>query len=764
MPVPRLVRTGPTGLRKRLLFLVLASVLPFLLLIGMVARRQFLEQKPLAAERALARAQRLADQFDDRFSSIESVMRAVSLSLGARPADKPGNDRIMQGLRGTFGPGFASWRLFDPSGRLLGTSIQNDRDAPRAEYMRSLWAGRYSGQNAFVSEPMNTPSAGYIVHMILPMRDARGDSAFIAAQLRLQSLQPLIDARGLPEGSAIVIINERGIVVGRSPDPQRWVGRDLSSYSFFRSSLGKWTDTREDWAADSVERVLAVAHLRNAPWLAWAGIPMSAVYAQTRADFTRAVGWGTLALGLALVLAMWQASRIIAPLAQLSADAATLGTGNLSHRSGVLGTDEFGALAATINEMATTLEQQGTVLRENEERYRGLFDINPLPMLVLNPETLAFLAVNRAAIEVYGHSEPKFLAMKVSDVHPAEDEPALMTHLAQSQGKTQRYLTRHRRKDGTVFHVEIDSAGITFAGRPARLVVVHDVSERIRAEKALRDAEMQLRQSQRLEAVGQLTGGIAHDFNNVLTAIGSYSYFLYESLDPSDARRLDIQEIRKAADRAAGLTKQLLAFSRSQILQPRVLDINAALVELEALLRRLLSADLELVFALAPDAGRVRVDPGQLAQVMINLAVNSRDAMPDGGVLTISTRNETVSQSRASGPLPQAVAPGEYVVIEVVDTGTGMDRETLSRIFEPFFTTKGPAEGTGLGLSTVHGIVHQSGGHVSAASQPGIGTTFTILFPRVDQPVEPEEPRPVRAVPGNRNEIVLVVEDEEAVR
>ncbi|MEX1113427.1 MAG: ATP-binding protein, partial [Patescibacteria group bacterium] len=556
----------------------------------------------------------------------------------------------------------------------------------------------------------------------------------------------------------IAVLSDSDKVLGRVPDPERWVGRNLSWFAPNRDSRGQQSGARVATTPDGVERMMAFARTRNASWHVWTGIPMTAVFAHARFEFLRAVGYGALALVLALMLAMWQASRIIDPLTRLSEDAAKLGTGDLSHRSDVAGPDELGVLAQTINQMAATLEHQGTVLRESEERYRGLFDTNPLPMWVLDPNTLEFLAVNRAALEAYGYSEEEFLAMKASDIRPPEDVAQLLKHIAKSDGRSHRYLTRHRRKDGTVFPVELDSGSFTVFGRLARLVVVHDVSDRIKAEAALRDAESQLRQSQRLEAVGQLTGGIAHDFNNVLTAIGSYSDFLYESLDPGDARRLDIQEIRKAADRAAGLTKQLLAFSRSQILQPRVLDVNESLAELELLLGRVLTADLDLVFALDPEAGRVRADPGQLAQVIINLAVNARDAMPDGGVLTISSRNERVAEDGAD------VKPGDYVVIDVSDTGTGMDAQTVQRIFEPFFTTKGPGKGTGLGLSTVYGIVHQSGGYISAESAVGRGTTFTIRLPRVDQPVEPERPKPESAVAGQRSEIVLVVEDEESVR
>jgi two-component system, cell cycle sensor histidine kinase and response regulator CckA len=763
MPVPRLALPIPTGLRKRLLFLVLASVLPFVLLIGIVARRNLLDQKPLAAERALARAQRIADQLDDRLSSIESVMRTAAITLGARRADAAQNDRVLQELAITFGSGFASWRLFDGQGDMIGSSAP-DAGAPRREYMVSLWSGRPPGGHALVTEPVNTSWAGQIVHMILPMTAARGDSAFLVAQIRLQSLHPLIHARGLPEGTSIAVLSDSGMVLGRVPNPEQWVGRNMSGFRPFPNSRALWTGTSEATSPDGVRRMMAFAHTRNAPWLVWAGIPMSAVFAQARLDFSRAIGYGALALTLALLLAMRQASRIVDPITRLSDDAARLGTGDLAHRSGVLATDELEVLARTINEMAATLEHQGAVLRESEERYRGLFDINPLPMWVLDPESLEFLAVNGAAVETYGYSEKEFLAMRSSDIRPADDVPNLIAHLAEAGERSRRYVTRQKRKDGTLFPVEIDSGAIVFAGRPARLVVAHDVTDRLHAESALRDAESQLRQSQRLEAIGQLTGGIAHDFNNVLTAIGSYSDFLYDSLEPGDARRLDIQEIRKAAERAAGLTKQLLAFSRSQILQPRVLNINTALSELELLLARLLTADVKLIFSLDPEAGNVRADPGQLAQVVMNLAVNARDAMPDGGQLTISSRNEHVPEPADDAVDAIAVKPGEYVVIEVADTGIGMDSDTQQRIFEPFFTTKGPGKGTGLGLSTVYGIVQQSGGYVFCDSEPGRGTTFTIRLPRVHQPVDPDTVKPERAVAGRRSEVVLIVEDEESVR
>src|SRR2546425_735978 len=294
------------------------------------------------------------------------------------------------------------------------------------------------------------------------------------------------------------------------------------------------------------------------------------------------------------------------------------------------------------------------------------------------------------------------------------------------------------------------------AGRPVEVFGSWvDITER----KAL---EMQLLQAQKMEAVGQLAGGVAHDFNNVLTAIGGYAELLRDDLPGEDTRRHDVEEILRATERAATLTRQLLAFSRRQVLAPRVLDLNGVVAGIDNMLRRLIGADVALKTALAPDLGAVRADPGQLEQVIMNLIVNARDAMPRGGKLTIETANAELDQSYALEH--RAVAPGPYVMLAVSDTGVGMDAATQARVFEPFFTTKEKGKGTGLGLATVYGIVKQSGGNIWLYSEPGRGTTFKIYLPRVDQAPEQLAAAPaVRETPRG-TETVLLVEDDDAVR
>jgi len=293
------------------------------------------------------------------------------------------------------------------------------------------------------------------------------------------------------------------------------------------------------------------------------------------------------------------------------------------------------------------------------------------------------------------------------------------------------------------------------SGAPMRAAgLALDVTERIEVEE-------RHRQSQKMEAIGQLAGGIAHDFNNLLTAIHGYSEMLAEALEPGSPHLNDVREIRRAADRATALTRQLLAFSRNQILEPRILDLRESLHSMESMLSRLIGEAIEVVVRTPRDVGHVKADPGQIEQVILNLALNARDAMPNGGTLIVELANAELDETYARRH--GGAAPGRYVRLSVSDTGTGMDAATVARIFDPFFTTKAQGRGTGLGLSTVYGIVKQSGGNIWVYSEPGRGTTFKVYLPRVD---EPADVMPSESAEGDHTgaETVLVVEDELAVR
>ena len=410
----------------------------------------------------------------------------------------------------------------------------------------------------------------------------------------------------------------------------------------------------------------------------------------------------------------------------------------------------------------TALKQAERKLETSEEQYRLLFDRNPQPMWVYAEETRRFLAVNDAAVAHYGFSRDEFLAMTLRDIRPPEQVKAL-DEFAEARRKASPgaafrsdRVWKHHKKDGTLIDVKVAASPIPFAGGDAWLVLASDVTE----EKRL---EAQLRQSQKMESVGRLAGGVAHDFNNLLGVITGYGELLQREIGPGHPAFGRVAEIRKAAERAAGLTRQLLAFSRKQVLEPKVLDLNVVVSETEKMLRRLIGEDVQLITVFEEGLGSVKADPGQIEQVIVNLAVNARDAMPEGGKLIIETANVDLDEGYTR-TRPEAVT-GRHVMIAVSDTGQGMDPETLAHLFEPFFTTKEPGKGTGLGLATVHGIVRQSGGHVSAYSEKGRGTTFKIYLPRHD-----EEQRPAHliaetaAAAPSGTETILLVEDEPSLR
>ena len=287
-------------------------------------------------------------------------------------------------------------------------------------------------------------------------------------------------------------------------------------------------------------------------------------------------------------------------------------------------------------------------------------------------------------------------------------------------------------------------------------------TERKQAEETLQKTSEQLRQSQKMEAVGQLAGGIAHDFNNILMVINGYSDLALKAIPPNSPLRDSLEQVRQAGERATTLTRQLLAFSRRQVLQLKVLDLNAVVTNLEKMLQRLIGEDVRFETRLSQRLGRVKADPGQIEQVVMNLVVNARDAMPQGGRLMIETADVELDESYARGHA--VVQPGPYVLLAVSDTGCGMDKETQARVFEPFFTTKGKDKGTGLGLATAYGIVKQSGGYIWVYSEPGQGATFKIYLPRVEKEAEPLEPHVGPPALRKGSETILLVEDDEKVR
>ncbi len=382
------------------------------------------------------------------------------------------------------------------------------------------------------------------------------------------------------------------------------------------------------------------------------------------------------------------------------------------------------------------------------DRYRQIYEAVALPVLMLDAESWRIVSANEAALRQYGYTREEFLGLSVLDVRPPEGrDDARRVLSGMPHGFWKASAVRHQRKDGSIFNADVWSRDTVVGGRAVRVCTISDVTERVTLQH-------ELQQAQKMEAVGQLAGGIAHEFNNLLTTIIASAELLAEEAQ-SDRSPADLGEIRRAAERGASLTRALLAFSRRQVLRAEVTTLSDVVRNVEPLLRPLTSDGIELKTDLIGDAWPVRVDPGQIQHVILNLAENAQDAMPSGGTLTLSTHNTSLAEEESGKG--RVIPAGEYAELRVRDSGIGMDDITRSRIFEPFFTTKPSPEGTGLGLSTAYGIVRQMGGFVTVDSLPGHGTSFHILLP----PVGHQAPHDAAAV---ARRTVLVVEDEDAVR
>ena len=437
-------------------------------------------------------------------------------------------------------------------------------------------------------------------------------------------------------------------------------------------------------------------------------------------------------------------------------ESAALGGG--AHDFLVKGATQPAGLRRSLRFAVERQRRENRLLVENQERLAAIFDASPEAIALESNEHLIY--VNPAFARLYGYDSPdEIVSLHVSaTIAPEEVERVTEMDRARLLGvpMPSTYEFTGLRRDGSRVELAVSVSSAVVGGRSYLLSIERDIAR-------LRLLEAQLLQAQRMESVGRLAGGIAHDFNNLLTAISGFGQLTLEALPADDPLRGNLDEIRNAGERAASLTRQLLAFSRQQVLKPKVIDLNEVVMETLGILRRVIGEDIAIETQFAADLGRVRADPGQIGQVLLNLAVNARDAMSGGGRLTLRTENRHLTGQEGAGQYE--VLPGDYVACEMIDTGSGIPPEVLSHVFDPFFTTKEVGKGTGLGLSTVYGIVKQSGGYIWARSDAGSGTSFLICFPRVEEAADAPAPIPQTAAPILRGEeTILLVEDEPAVR
>ncbi|MDB4917756.1 MAG: putative two-component hybrid sensor and regulator [Gemmatimonadetes bacterium] len=748
-----------------LLALVVATALPPVLFSLFQVRSADKKARENAEETALQLARRIATRVDDHVSVVDALLVTLTrvVTIDSNRANL--NHALLASVSKDLGSRFLSLSVADRTGHVIGLSTSAQPLGPLTMADRKYFREAMASHGIGVGEPVVGRVFGQ--RSLSIGRAVLGVSGepigVVSASTRLEQLRPLLIPVNLPAEAVVTLVNDDGVVLARTEDAEHWVGRSVRSLPSLRPVFEINEGVREIKGEDGKIRLSGFATASRVPWRVLVGIPRDDALQAVWLLENEALALGAISLLVSLGLAWLIARRIADPIVALTADVNAYAAGDLSHRTTVQAGGEPGQLAVTFNRMAATLERRRDELAETEQRYRILFDTLPLPMWVYDHATLRFLQVNQAAVDRYGWTREEFLDMTVAEIRPPDEAVRLGNVIRQR--KRERVVGmpwRHRTRAGEIIDVEVTSDDLLDGTARARLVAVVDVTDRNRTDAALRASQEQLRQSQKMEAVGSLAGGIAHDFNNLLTAILGYCDLALESVPFDSPVGEDVQEIRRAAKRASELTHQLLAFSRRQVLNPRVFALNTAVEETEKILRRLISESIMLEMVLMEESPSVRADPAQVEQVLMNLAVNARDAMPHGGRLVLATGESlfTRSQAVAGGTIP----PGRYATLSVMDSGTGITPEVREHLFEPFFTTKERGHGTGLGLATVYGIAQQSGGGVDLQSIPGEGSTFTVYFPLASRRELAISAQRTTAETAKGEGTILLAEDDDAVR
>jgi PAS domain S-box-containing protein len=579
----------------------------------------------------------------------------------------------------------------------------------------------------------------------------------VVAFLDLEALGPGLAARfGGPSQLEFVVTSpDTHVALTRSIDAARWSGADLTATSFARTS------TQVDHAdLDGTPRIYGHAEVDGVGWRVFAGADRSAALADAH-GLSQRILLLTIGRFLAFLVIAWVIARLIArPIRRLSEEVRSATSWKGPASVAVDGPAEVARLAEDVN----TLIAAGERALVATARLAAIVESSDDAII---GESLdgTITSWNSGAERMYGYAADEIVGRNVAVLAPADRAEEVGTALASvARGEhVEPYETQRLHKDGRTIDVSLTISPIRdgMGAVVGASATARDITERNRSEAERRSLEERLNQSQRLESLGQLAGGIAHDFNNLLGVIINFATFVAEDTADNPAVQADIAEIQAAAERGARLTRQLLLVGRREAIEAQDIDLNAVVTDVHSLLSRSIGEHIEVNMVLAAEPAVVRVDRGQMEQVVLNLAVNARDAMPSGGTLTIETRRTDLDEEYCR--VHPEVSPGAFVELVFSDTGTGIAPEVVSRIFEPFFTTKPRGEGTGLGLATLYGIVVAAGGSVTVYSELGIGTTFRAFFPEVHAADHVEAPEPTDARSSGGGETVLVVEDEPAM-
>jgi PAS domain S-box-containing protein len=743
----------------------LAGLMALFVVVGAIAIGSgwaLAERDGLAAARTDARfgARQAAGKVDEGLTVVRSTVDALASNPGAAKAYADPTACELAFTLGGSDDGHLDLLRSD------GTAVCSSRplaDDESVAYQQAYWLSAASRQPQFTA-PVTDDRTGRPALLVTAPVPGLG---VVAAFVDLAALGASAgDLFGGPRQLEFLVTTADGAtVVTRWPDGGRWAGVATAGSRFRAPGAG----------GDGVDvmglpRVYGQADLDGVGWRLFAGADRAAALAGGNRLAQRQLVISAIGLLAGLLATLLVYRRITHPIGRLrSAVRVAATTGDLDSVVTVSGPREvsdlgaaFATLLGTVDSELAERRRAEETAREHERNYRQMFDASPYPIYLFDVVTLQLVAVNDAAVHYFGHPRERMLGMTVTDLCPVDDAAAVSQAVTSAAPVERARRRRQIKHDGTVADVDVTSHLTSFAGRQVRCAVLDDVTEREQLQR-------RLRQSERLESLGQLAGGIAHDFNNLLGIINGYASMSAADVeemaagDPAWHRlHADLLEIVAAGDRAAGLTRQLLAFARADATaELQALDLNGVVRDVEKLLRRTLGEDITLKTRLTEKSHLIKANVGRLEQILINLAVNARDAMPDGGTLTIDT-DDVLVDDHYSAQHPGTVN-GHYMRLRVSDTGTGMSKATLERAFEPFFTTKPTGQGTGLGLATIYGIITQAGGQAQIYSELGHGTTVAALLPITEDPAQADEAKPAASVPGTGQKILLV-EDDDSLR
>ena len=741
------------SIRRQLLALLLGAGLPLLALAAWNGVERYRHEVERAQLGVLEVAHATATATQELLELSRRSLDALAAAVAEEPAaldEAACRDRLLPAARGL--PFFANVGLLDPEGYMVcATSPRPDEPVAsavdRAWFRSALATGEYQ-----VSPPQQGRALGeWVVVLARPVPDGRGGvTGIVVASLGLATFQDLISAVPRTDDALLTVADRDGVVLARSRDFEGWVGRALRSYTVREERLGEGVAITRADDAEGTPTTFARVDVPGVDWQVFTGVPDDVVYGPARRAAARDLLITLPLLLLALALGGGLYRRAAVSLRRLMTGVAGASTGTPVPEEGP---QEVRAVARAVNRALEDRERAEEAERRAKERYRSILENAVFGIYVSAPDG-RILEVNPALATLLGYaSADELRAAGMEAVYPDREVRSRLVHQHLATGEPIRGMELEwRKRDGTPITVRLNGKIVEGPGSDRLFeVIVEDITE----QRAL---EEEYRHTQKMEAVGRLAGGVAHDINNVLTAILGHATLLMSATEPGDERRADAAGIVTAAQRASALTRQLLAFSRKEVTQPRLLDLSAVVGDMQRMVRRLIGENVHLVTRLESGLPPVEADPGQMEQVILNLLVNARDALPHGGRIDVETGRTAPAAEDAD------VAPAGWVTLTVRDSGTGMAADVRDRIFEPFYTTKPPGEGTGLGLSTVYAIVTQGGGTIHVESEPGEGTAFHLCFPAARTGnADAEEEGSHDPVARGRG-TVLVAEDEEGVR